>query len=216
MKIKWYGHSCFLLTSESGVRVLTDPYAPSVGYGLPQMDADIVTISHGHYDHNNIKVVRGNCTSVSKPGKFSKDGIDITGIAVFHDESGGSERGGNIIFNIGIDGLNVCHCGDLGHVLTDEQADKIGRVDILLVPVGGVYTIDASGAVEVMKQLKPVATVPMHYSTEALSSQLARALDKADKFVAASGQKARQLRELAVDRDTLHNYSGINILDYSR
>lgn len=131
MKLKWFGHACFLLTSGSGVRVLTDPFNEKVGYALAEVEADIVTVSHSHGDHNYTAAVRGEFLLIDQPGNFLHKGIEITGISSFHDSEEGSLRGKNVIFRFGIDGLSVIHLGDLGHVLRSNQVEEIGRVDIL-------------------------------------------------------------------------------------
>lgn len=163
MKIKWLGHASFLITSESGVKIVTDPYAPDdrLHYGEVNESADIVTMSHDHFDHGNIAAVKGNPQAVK--GDAEIKGIRLKGIATFHDNAGGRERGKNTIFCFEVDRVKVCHLGDLGHELTSEQANQIGAVDVLLLPVGGFYTIDATVASRVAKQLKPRAIIPMHF-----------------------------------------------------
>ena len=121
MKIKWFGHSCFLITSENGLKILTDPYQNMLGYRLPEIEADIVTTSHDHRDHNNIGAVKGSFIHIHEPGRFLKNGIAIKGVETFHDKVAGSKKGKNIIFNFTIDDINVCHCGDLGHLLSPRQ-----------------------------------------------------------------------------------------------
>jgi L-ascorbate metabolism protein UlaG (beta-lactamase superfamily) len=168
MKIKYLGHSAFAITSNSGVKIITDPYAnsPTLTYGQISESADIVTVSHHHYDHSNAAAVGGNPEVVSRAGRSVVKGIEIKGIASAHDDSGGKVRGGNIIFCFEVDGVAVCHLGDLGHRLDERQLAEIGRVDVLLIPVGGNYTIDAKVATEVCDQLKPRVVIPMHYKTE--------------------------------------------------
>lgn len=211
MKIKWLGHACFLLTSENGTRVLTDPFDDQVGYKLPEVEADIVTTSHDHYDHNAVDVVKGNFTHINKPGSFEEKGIKITGISTFHDEAQGSKRGDNIVYVFEIDGIRICHCGDLGHPLSKEQIDEIGEIDVLLLPVGGIYTIDAAQACEVMESLKPVITIPMHFQTPVLKFSLGTV----DDFIAAAGGGEKiNKQEIEITKDGLTNYSDIIILDY--
>ena len=168
MKIKYLGHAAFAITSNKGVKIITDPYAtsPDLTYGEITESADIVTVSHGHHDHNNVAAVKGNPEVVSRAGRSVVKGIEVRGVASYHDDAGGSLRGDNIIFCFGVNGVTVCHLGDLGHRLDDKQLKEIGRVDILLIPVGGNYTIDAKVATEVCGQLKPRVVMPMHYKTE--------------------------------------------------
>jgi len=168
MKIKYLGHSAFVITSNKGVKIITDPYAtgPDLTYGEITESADIVTVSHGHHDHNNVAAVKGNPEVVSRTGRSVVKGIEFNGIASAHDEDGGTLRGDNVIFCFEVDGVRVCHLGDLGHRLDDKQMKEMGSVDILLIPVGGNYTIDATVATEVCDQLKPRVIMPMHYQTE--------------------------------------------------
>jgi L-ascorbate metabolism protein UlaG (beta-lactamase superfamily) len=168
MKVKYLGHATFVITSNKGVRVITDPYetGPDLTYGEITESADIVTVSHYHHDHGNVAAVKGNPEVVSRVGRSEAKGIEFNGIASYHDEAGGSLRGGNIIFCFEMDGVRVCHLGDLGHRLDDRQLREIGSVDVLLIPVGGFYTIDAKVATEVCDQLKPRVIIPMHYKTE--------------------------------------------------
>ena len=166
MKVKWLGHACFLLTSEGGLRIITDPYTPGVfglEYASPAETADIVTVSHDHADHNNVAAVKGNPQVVRGAGSHEAKGIQFKGIATAHDESSGKERGSNTIFCFTLDGINVCHLGDLGHDLSDQTAADIGDVDVLLIPVGGNFTIDAAVANTVCKTLAPKVVIPMHF-----------------------------------------------------
>jgi L-ascorbate metabolism protein UlaG (beta-lactamase superfamily) len=168
MKVKYLGHATFVITSNKGVSIITDPYetGPDLTYGEITESADIVTVSHKHFDHGNVAAVKGNPEVVSRTGRSVVKGIEFNGIASYHDEAGGSLRGDNIIFCFELDGVRVCHLGDLGHRLDDKQVKEIGSIDVLLIPVGGVYTIDAKVATEVCDQLKPRVIIPMHYKTE--------------------------------------------------
>jgi len=170
MKIKFLGHASFLLTSDKGVKIITDPYKPGcfgggIKYSRITEDADIVTISHEHDDHNETNI-EGNPSFVRGAGKKQVKGITIMGVDVYHDESSGKERGGNTIFNMVIDDLNVVHLGDLGHNLSSAEVDKIGNVDVLLIPVGGYFTIDSRTAEKVINILKPKVVIPMHFKTD--------------------------------------------------
>lgn len=165
MLIQWLGHACFLIQSDTGNRVLTDPFNEKVGYPLPHVEADIVTVSHQHFDHNAVTVVRGRPKVIQEPGEHRIAEISVKGVSTFHDKEQGAKRGANIVFVINVDGLNVCHLGDLGHLLSREQLDRIGRVDVLLIPVGGTFTIDAAEAVQTVAAIEPRIAVPMHYKT---------------------------------------------------
>jgi len=162
MKIKWLGHACFLLTSESGLRIMTDPYTAGVfglDYAPPSERADIVTVSHDHADHNNVADVKGNPQVVQGAGSQEAKGIQFKGVASAHDQASGKERGPNTIFCFSLDGINVCHLGDLGHDLAEQTVADIGGVDVLLIPVGGNFTIDAAVANRVCQKLAPKVTV---------------------------------------------------------
>jgi len=166
MKIKYLAHAAFLITSDAGVKIVTDPYTPGGGikHGEIKETADIVTVSHEHSDHNNVAAVGGNPKTVR--GNAEVKGIKIRAIPAAHDSSGGSQRGKNSIFCFEVDGVSICHCGDLGHSLNEEQIKAIGKVDVLMIPVGGFFTIDAKTAIKVGEQLKPKVIIPMHYKTE--------------------------------------------------
>lgn len=168
MKVKWLGHASFLLTSDQGTRVVTDPYTPAgpITYGPIQETADVVTISHEHGDHNNAAAVKGNPTVVKGAGTKEVKGIAISGVGTFHDTAQGGQRGSNTVFCLTMDDMRVCHLGDLGHTLSDQEASQIGAVDVLMIPVGGYFTIDAAVAAEVCNKLKPRVVIPMHYKTE--------------------------------------------------
>ncbi len=163
MKIKWLGHASFLITSDAGTKIITDPYVTGGGlsYGEINESADIVTVSHGHGDHNNVAAVRGDPAVVK--GTTEVKGVKFNGIPTYHDSAGGKERGNNIIFYFEVDGMRVCHLGDLGHQLGDKEVAELGKVDVLLIPVGGFFTIDASVATEVCSKLTPKVVIPMHY-----------------------------------------------------
>jgi L-ascorbate metabolism protein UlaG (beta-lactamase superfamily) len=171
MKIKFYGHSAFMITTDTGVRIITDPYQSgsfggALSYGKITDEADIVLASHDHEDHNYTKDIKGKFTHITKAGTHDVKGLKIRAIPSHHDTSKGKDRGSNLIFVVDVDGLTVAHAGDLGHTLEKETLEEIGKVDILLIPVGGFYTIDAREATKVMKDLKPAITIPMHFKND--------------------------------------------------
>jgi len=168
MKVKWLGHASFLLTSEAGTRVISDPYSCGGGidYGAIAESADIVTVSHKHGDHDNVAAVMGKPEVVDAPGTSKVKGMEFKGVPTYHDEARGKQRGENIIFCFTMDGMRICHLGDLGHELDSGQLEAIGAVDILLCPVGGFYTIDAGVAARVCERIAPRVVVPMHYKTK--------------------------------------------------
>jgi len=167
MKVKWLGHSCFLITSEKGTKLITDPYAVGGGinYSPIKESADIIIVSHDHSDHNNVSAVQGQPQIIKGSGIKNVSGIEFKGIATYHDKSKGKERGGNTVFCFTVDGIRLCHLGDLGHLLSQEQIASVGDVDILFIPVGGFFTIDAAEASQVCTQLMPKVIIPMHFKT---------------------------------------------------
>ena len=172
MKIKYLAHAAFLITADDGNRIITDPYATGdeLDHGTIDESADIVTVSHDHFDHNNAASVKGNPQVVRDTTTVK--GIIIRAIATAHDEAGGSQRGQNNIYCFEVDGIRVCHMGDLGHLLTDNQVAEVGQVHVLLIPVGGTFTIDARTAQEVSEQVGAPIIIPMHYKTEKMSLPL--------------------------------------------
>lgn len=213
MKIKWFGQSCFMITSENGTKIVTDPFMNMLGYKLPEIEANIVSTSHNHRDHNNINAVKGSFEHINGPGKFLKAGIEIKGVDTFHDKVSGTKRGKNIVYTFNIDGINVCHCGDLGHILNSNQIEEIGNVDILLLPIGGLATINAFDAVQVMKQLNPTIIIPMHYRTKAMGL-LGYIFGSVDKFISVAGLKAKEYERLELNKTNMKDYSGIVVLKY--
>lgn len=165
MKIKWLGHASFLVTSKDNIRIINDPY--TVGKGLNYQpineSADIVTASHNHGDHNNVEVIRGNPKILKEPGSYDVKGIELKTVSSFHDETKGSQRGSNLIFCFRVDGINLCHLGDLGHRLSQQQISEIHDVDVLFIPVGGFFTIDANQAEATVQAIKPRIIIPMHF-----------------------------------------------------
>lgn len=169
MEIKWYGHSCFLITTESGVRILTDPYDPGVGYPMHKIACDAVTSSHAHHDHNYFDMCEGDPVKITEPGEYGVGDIAISGVSTWHDAERGAKRGRNIVFVFTIEDMRVVHAGDIGEVPDEATLAAIGHADVLLVPVGGYYTIDAAGARALANALDPKVVIPMHYRTDALN-----------------------------------------------
>lgn len=182
MEIYWLGHSCFRIKGSSAT-VITDPYAPDLGYSLGQPAANIVTVSHSHPGHSYVQGIASQPKLVSRPGEYEISNVLIIGVASFHDSEEGKNRGKNTVYLMEIDEISVCHLGDLGHVLSAEQLEEIDKVDILLLPVGGVSTIDAPLAAKIVRQLEPKIVVPMHYRTDASSQEL----ESVDRFLKEMG-----------------------------
>ncbi len=167
MIIRYQGHAFFTLTLENGTVIAMDPYDELYSYPRRKVAADIVTMSHHHYDHDGVGAIEGQYAPVDASGvhRFSAQGVTITGIATCHDHHEGAHRGGNLFFVVEAEGLRIGHAGDLGHLPSAEQLRQIGKLDILLLPVGGKYTINAQEAVEVMQMIAPTVCIPMHYRT---------------------------------------------------
>jgi L-ascorbate metabolism protein UlaG (beta-lactamase superfamily) len=212
--IKWFGHSSFLLTTQGGTRVLIDPYDRFLGYRMPRVEADIVVVTHDHRDHNQLQAATGSYMIANQPLDYEKNDVSIQGIRTYHDKKEGAKRGANTVFVLRADGLSVCHCGDLGHLLTPSQISEIGKVDILIVPVGGKMTLNGEEAAQVMRQLQPTVAIPMHYRTKALGLPGRLLFDKEDKFVEAAGQRAVTVKELDVSRENLADYAGVVTFRY--
>jgi L-ascorbate metabolism protein UlaG (beta-lactamase superfamily) len=177
LDVTWLGHGCFRLRGRSAA-VVTDPYPPSIGLKLSRLDADLVTISHEHENHNYTQAVR-DAYEIRGPGEYEVAGVSVIGVPTFHDAEKGAKHGRNTVYLIEIDDVRVCHLGDLGHKLDDAEAEAISSPDVLLVPVGGNTAINAVQAAEVVRQLEPRFVVPMHYAIPGLKLQL----DSLDRFL---------------------------------
>ncbi len=175
MIINWFGQSCFKITGEK-TTIITDPFDDSLGLKTPRLAADIVTVSHDHYDHNNSKAVKGLAQDapfiINTPGEYEVKNVFIYGIPSFHDDKQGTQRGLNIIYRLEIDGISIAHLGDLGHLLENGQIEKLEGVDILLIPVGGTFTIDGKQATQIISQLEPRLVIPMHYHLPGLKVKI--------------------------------------------
>ncbi|MFC2072363.1 MBL fold metallo-hydrolase [Chloroflexota bacterium] len=210
MDINWLGHSCFRIKGANAI-VITDPYSPDLGYSLGQPTARIVTVSHQHPGHSYVQGIGGEPKVVTGPGEYEISGVLIIGMATFHDEDKGSKRGKNTAYLMDVDDISVCHLGDLGHLLTTEQVEEIGNVDVLLLPVGGVSTIDAPMAAAVVRQLEPKVVVPMHYKTGALSWEL----DPVDRFLKEAGvNEVSSQPKLSFTKAGLPTSTQVFLLDY--
>ncbi len=211
MIIKWLGHASFLLES-SGIKLVMDPFNAEIGYQPCKEKVDIVTVRHEHWDHNAVDTLSGNPKVVREPGITTIDGINILGISSYHDKKQGRERGNNTIFKISSEDLDILHLGDLGHVLTDRQLLEVGNVDILLIPVGGRYTVDAEAAYEIVEQLQPQIIIPMHFLTADVS------LKELAPVEAFTAKFPRVIKKpfLEIAKDALTPEVRVIVLDYPR
>ncbi|MFA7319823.1 MAG: MBL fold metallo-hydrolase [Parcubacteria group bacterium] len=178
MIIQYYGHSCFKLTTkpagrgQADVNIFLDPFDKSIGLRPPQGSADLVLVSHNHHDHNNVEAIKGDPSVIDIPGEYSVKGINIVGYPSFHDDKAGAEKGLNTIFILEVEDLRVCHLGDLGTDLTEKQYETISGVDILMIPIGGHYTIDGEKAAKMVKKIEPRVVIPMHFKTKGVTVDL--------------------------------------------
>jgi L-ascorbate metabolism protein UlaG (beta-lactamase superfamily) len=209
MRIQSLYHACFLITTDAGTRIVTDPFNEEVGYPAPNVEADLALCSHNHYDHHAVDQIKGTPALIDTPGQHVFRGIKIFGVSTYHDHEKGKKRGSNIIFIIETDGMRLAHCGDLGHVLSPEQVKSIGDVDILLIPVGGTYTIDAVEATAVVQQLKPKAVIPMHYKTDMMNFPI----KSVDEFLKQMGKGERiPGNSIVFDAGSLPKELGVYVL----
>lgn len=200
MDINFLGQASFRLKGKN-TTVITDPYDSSLGIKFPKTEADIVTVSHDHFDHNAANLVGGDPFVIDGPGEYEIKGVKVTGVASFHDEKKGEQRGKNVLFSFLVDGIRICHLGDLGQEeLTDKQLEDLGQVDILLVPTGGVFTIDATKAAKIAASLEPKIVIPMHFQDKDTKVEL----EPVDKFLKEMGVENRELLpKLSVTREKL-------------
>lgn len=214
MNISWLGQSAFLIkivkNLKKEIKILTDPFSPQIGLKWPNLEADIVLVSHQHQDHNFIQGVKGQPFIIQELGEYEVKGIFFRGILAFHDNNEGKDRGSVIIFTLETEGLKLCHLSDLGQKeLTEEQLEKIGPVDILFVPVGGFYTIDADQAKEIIGQLNPKIVIPMHYQLPKLKFKL----KGLDVFLNVMGKKSIEpLKKLKIKSESLPDQMELIIL----
>lgn len=169
MNIQYYGHSCFKITTkpagrgQEDVNIFLDPFDKSIGLRPPQGQADMVLVTHDHADHNNVSALKGDPSVVNIPGEYSVKGVNIIGLSSFHDAVEGAERGANTIYVLESEDLKICHLGDLGGDLSGKQLEEIDGVDVLMIPIGGKYTLDYKKAAELIKKIEPAIVIPMHY-----------------------------------------------------
>ncbi len=215
MKIKFYGHAAFNITTDTGVRIIIDPYQSgafggALSYGKITDEADIVLTSHEHDDHNYTKDIQGKFTHIKKAGASDVKGVRIKALPCFHDASNGKERGNNLIFVIEADGITLAHMGDLGHTVTKDVVKELGKIDVLLLPVGGFYTIDAREATKVMDDIGPLVTIPMHFKTAKCDFPIA----KVEGFTQGK-KRVRTVKaaEIEVKRETLPKTPEIVVLE---
>ena len=217
MKIKWYGHAAFLITTNNGVRIIIDPYESGafgggISYGQIEDEADLVLTSHEHEDHNYTKSIKGPFVHIKKAGSYTEKGVTVRALPVFHDKTKGKERGENLIFVVSEGGITLAHLGDLGHTLDDNILKSLGKVEILLMPVGGFFTIDAHEATKIMNDIGPLLTVPMHYSTDKTNMPI----EGVQAFIEGkTGVREINATELTVTKETLPKINEIIVMKHA-
>lgn len=213
MDISWFGQSCFKIKGKNAT-VVIDPYDPEfTGLKFPKdVEAQIVLSTHGHNDHNNVSEIKGDPLVIIGPGEYEKAGVSIEGVSTFHDDSQGTSRGVNTLYHILIDGIDIVHLGDLGHLLSEEQIGQIDNTDILMIPVGSVYTIDGEAAAKVVPQLEPRIVIPMHYKIPELKIEL----ESVEPFLKEMGAEGVEpIPKLSITRDKLPEETAVVLLNKS-
>ncbi|MFA5933388.1 MAG: MBL fold metallo-hydrolase [Microgenomates group bacterium] len=214
MDIYWLGQSCFKIKGKTATIVI-DPFNPEfTGLKLPKdLDAQVALSTHSHEDHNNVAAVTGSPLVIAGPGEYEVAGVSVEGIATFHDNANGAEKGTNTAYHLLVDGINIVHLGDLGHKLTESQLSKIDSTDILMIPVGGKFSLDAELAVEVVAQLEPKIVIPMHYLIPELKIE---GLEKVDAFLKEMGAENAEVQpKLSITRDKLPEATIVVVLSKS-
>jgi|SRR6056297_1965038 len=209
MKITWLGHSCYIIENKENNKLVIDPFNPSIGYKPPKVEADVVTISHDHHDHNAVNQLTNKPKVIKSIEPVEEFNYKISGILSFHDEDKGNKRGENRIFVYEVDDLRVAHLGDLGHMLSDDQIKSLGKIDILFIPVGSVYTINGEQASKLVDKIKPIITIPMHYKTKALNIDLR----PVDDFLDLRNEYQQQVSNFfEITRESITDYSPVVVL----
>ncbi|OGM11501.1 hypothetical protein A2Z22_00430 [Candidatus Woesebacteria bacterium RBG_16_34_12] len=213
MEINYLGHSSFRFKSKK-ISLITDPYdSEAVGLKYPKQVADIVTVSHDHDDHNKSNQISGVKLVIDGPGEYEMGGVSIIGIPTYHDNKKGELRGKNTVYIIEMDGLRIAHLGDLGQKFSEKKYEILGNIDILMIPVGGVYTIGSSEAVEIVREIEPTIIIPMHFYTPELNQKTFAKLAKVDSFLSELGVTTEKLTKLVVKKDLLGDDQRVVLLN---
>jgi len=213
MDITYLGHSSFKLKGKTA-SVICDPFDPKeVGLKFTANEADIVTSSHQHLDHHNLEAVKGAKKVIDGPGEYEISGISIIGINSYHDNKKGEEMGRNIIFIFEIDNLRIAHLGDLGYVLTEKEAEELGEIDILMLPVGGVHSLNSEQAAEIVRLVEPILVIPMHFKVEGINLEAFGKLDPVETFLKEVELPVEKLPKLSVKKELLGEETKVIILE---
>lgn len=211
MQISYLGHSSFKIKTKTAALV-ADPYSSKVGFKMPKVEAEIVTVSHDHYDHNFVKAVKGQPFVITGPGEYEIKEVGIHGLATYHDAKEGEDRGNNTVYLITAEDLTVCHLGDLGHQLSARMVEEIGEIDVLLIPVGGQFTIGPKRAVEVITQVEPRIVIPMHYRTNRHQTKGFSKMLPVDAFLKQIGVEYKKEEKLVVSKSGLEEEMEVVVL----
>lgn len=213
MDITYLGHSSFRIKGKRA-SVVTDPYDKAmVGLKYPRVKGDIVTVSHNHEDHNRADLVSDTKKVVDAPGEYEIMGVSIIGIPTLHDDQKGAVRGKNTIFVIDVDGISLAHLGDIGHKLKDSQIELIGDVDVLMIPVGGEYTIGPSRAVGIVQDIGAKVVIPMHYNVPGLNPKFFSKLANVDLFLSEVGLPVEKIKKLTLKKETMGEDQMVVVLE---
>lgn len=212
VEITYLGHASFRLKGKAAI-VVTDPYDEKAGKFPKDVTTDIVTVSHNHFDHNNTKIFASSFV-VDGPGEYEIKGVSVVGVHTWHDDKNGAERGGNTVYIVEVDSLRIAHLGDLGHKLGQPQLDEMGPIDVVMVPVGGAFTIDAKTAAEVVKQVDPWVVIPMHYQQEGLDKNTFGELAEVGDFLKEMGKgEIQPVAKYAITADKLPSEMQVVVLE---
>lgn len=219
--IEYFGQSSFGISNSEGMQIVTDPYDPMLGYKFPSISTQVLTVSHDHFDHNNVAALKGyeqliNATT----GSFTSEDIEISGFSSWHDTTQGSERGANTIYTYEVNKIKVCHLGDLGHEPSEELINSIGKVDVLMIPVGGFFTINSDEAIKIINSINPKVVIPMHYGTEASKPIFEDYLAPVDDFtskIQLEGWKVENIDNLTLTKQMLNTMKAkkVFVLNYN-
>lgn len=200
MRIEWIGHACFKLTAQDGTTVITDPYDESVGIDMIELKADLITMSHEHHDHNETSMIVGDPVIARGPQLASVGSVTARAVNSWHDDAQGKLRGFNTVRIFNMDGLKIVHMGDQGCMPSEDVLEAIEDADVMMIPVGGTYTVDAAGAKAIIERAKPRCVIPMHVKTAHCPYPIA----KVDAFLAVMGaQGAVPVAKLDITKDTV-------------
>lgn len=218
--VDYYGHASFGISDSEGMKIVTDPYENWIGYTFPSISTQLLTVSHDHFDHNYVSALQSYEQLINTTtGSFTSGDIKVEGIFSYHDQTQGSERGINTIYTYEINKIKVCHLGDLGHELSEEQVNSIGEVDVLMIPVGGFFTINSEEAVRVISSINPKVVIPMHYTTDASREIFGEYLTTVDDFtskIQLEGWEVEEVDNLTLTKQMLNTMKSkkVFVLDY--